>query len=38
MICTHQDLSGDQIKSNEMGGACGMYGAGEMHIGFWWET
>ena len=27
MICTtHQYCSGDQIKKNEMGGACSMYG------------
>ena len=29
--------SGDQIKKNEMDGACGMYGTGDMHIGFCWE-
>jgi len=27
---------GDQIKNNEMGGTCSMYG-GEIHTGFWWE-
>jgi hypothetical protein len=26
-----------QIKSNETGGACGIYwGRGEIHTGFWW--
>jgi hypothetical protein len=27
--------SGDQIKKNEVGGACSMSGGG-VHIGFWW--
>jgi hypothetical protein len=26
---------GDQIKKNEVGGACSTYGGG-VHIGFWW--
>jgi hypothetical protein len=29
--------SGDQIKKNEVGGACNTYGGrGELHTGFWW--
>ena len=29
--------SGEQIKKNEMGGACGMrMDTGEVHTGFWW--
>ena len=33
MICTpHQILFGDQIKRNEMGRACGMYGRHERLI------
>ena len=37
MLCTpHQILySGDQIKKNELDGACSTYG-GEVHTGFWW--
>ena len=31
--------SGDQMKKNEMGGACGTYGGpGEVHTGFVEET
>jgi hypothetical protein len=26
----------DQIKKNEMGGACSMYGGEQVHTGFWW--
>jgi hypothetical protein len=33
MICTHhQILFGDQIKKNEVGGACSTCGVGEMCI------
>ena len=33
MLCTtHKMLSDDQIKRNEMGGACGMYGRQERCI------
>jgi hypothetical protein len=28
--------SGDQIKKNEMGGACNRYGGGDVNSGFWW--
>jgi hypothetical protein len=28
--------SGNQMEKNEMGGACGTYGGGEVHTGFWW--
>jgi hypothetical protein len=28
--------SADQIKKNEMGGACGTYETVERHTGFWW--
>jgi hypothetical protein len=36
--CTviHSNYSGDQIKKNEMGGACGMYGREEVHKEIWW--
>jgi hypothetical protein len=27
--------SGDEIKENKMGGACGTY-VGEVYTGFWW--
>jgi len=39
MISTlHQNYSGDQIKKNEMGGACGTFdGREEVHTQFWWE-
>jgi hypothetical protein len=33
MICTPQQIiSGDQVKTNEMGGACNTYGGEEMCI------
>jgi hypothetical protein len=32
MMCTHQILFGDRIKSNEIGGACSTYGGEEMCI------
>jgi len=33
MLCTpHQNHSSDQIKNNEMGGECGMYGGKERCI------
>jgi hypothetical protein len=33
IICTpHQILEGDQIKDNEMGGACSTYGGDEKII------
>jgi hypothetical protein len=36
MIVLITKYSDDQIKKNEMGGACVMYGeTGEMHTGFW---
>ena len=28
--------SGDQIKKNEMGGACGTYGRQKVHTKIWW--
>jgi hypothetical protein len=28
--------SGDQIKKNEVGGACSTWGRGEVHTGIWW--
>ena len=31
----HQTLLGDQIETNETGGACSAYG-GQEHRGFWW--
>jgi len=31
-----QFFSGDQIKKNEIGGACSTMGRGEMYSGFWW--
>ena len=31
-----QYYSGDQIKKNEMGGACSTWGRGEERTGFWW--
>jgi len=34
-----QYCSGDQIKKNEMGGACSWYGGrGEVYTGFWWRN
>jgi len=27
----------DEIKKYEMVDACGTYGGGEVHTGFWWE-
>jgi hypothetical protein len=39
MICTHHHHSGDQIKKNEVGGACSTYGGGERCVqGFGGET
>jgi hypothetical protein len=37
IICTaHQILFGDQIKTNEMSGACSTYGGiGEVHTDLW---
>jgi hypothetical protein len=26
----------DQIKKNEVGGTCSMYGGEQVHTGFWW--
>ena len=39
MISTlHQNYSGDQIKMNEMGEACGTFDGTEVvHTQFWWE-
>jgi hypothetical protein len=34
MVCTLRQVSGDQIKKNEMVGASGVYG-GEVHTGYW---
>jgi len=37
MFCTyHQYYSGDQMKMNEMGGACRKYGEERGHAGFSW--
>ena len=39
MICTTKYYLGDQVKKNEMGGACSMYGGEERcKQGFVWET
>jgi hypothetical protein len=33
------DYTDDQIKKNEMGGACGTFwGRGDVYAGFWWES
>jgi len=36
--CTvlHSNYSGDKIKKNEKGEACGMYGRQEVHKEIWW--
>ena len=31
-----QCCAGGKIEKNEMGGACGAYGMGEVCTGFWW--
>jgi len=38
MICIDQISMSDQIKKNEMGGACSAMGVTEkVHIRFWWR-
>jgi hypothetical protein len=32
----HSNYPGDQIKKNEMGGACSTYGIQEVHTEIWW--
>jgi hypothetical protein len=39
MICTSHQIfcySGDQIKNNALGGACGFGEPGEVYTEFWW--
>jgi hypothetical protein len=37
MVCSAlQILFGDQIEKYEMGGACSVWGRGEVQTGFWW--
>jgi len=31
-------LSGEEIKENGMGGACGTYVGRETHVWFWWAN
>ena len=31
------NYSGDQIKKNEIGGACSTYGGQEVHTEIWWR-